>query len=303
MSHTVVGIFNNADEARNAIEQLVNRGFDRSDVDYAAGSVSGDYPDDVNRNDNENGITRFFKNLFDDKDERERYTRVAKNGCIVTVHTHSPGEAHRASEILDENGAVDVNEKAREYRMQNNTATDNDYDYPNRVNRDTDDYRQNVNEVNDINKDTPYNTQANRETDDTYFNDKNRNKETRKMPVIEESLEVGKKVVEKGGVRLRSRIIEKPVEEKIRLREEHVNVERTKVDRAATDADFNNFRDETIEVRERREVPVVNKNAKVVEEVSVNKTVDHRDETVRDKVRRKEVDVENVDENNRRSDT
>jgi hypothetical protein len=49
---------------------------------------------------------------------------------------------------------------------------------------------------------------------------------------------VGKKVVETGGVRLHSRIIEKPVEETIRLREEHVNVKRTKVDRPATDDDF-----------------------------------------------------------------
>jgi stress response protein YsnF len=113
---------------------------------------------------------------------------------------------------------------------------------------------------------------------------------------------VGKKVVETGGVRLRSRIIEKPVEETIRLREEHVNVERRKVDREATDADFNNFKDETIEVREHGEVPVVNKNVKVVEEVSVNKTVDQREETIRDNVRRKEVDVENVAANNTRSD-
>ncbi len=249
MSHTVVGIFNNADEARSAVDQLVNRGFDRSNIDYATGSG---YNTDENRNDNESGISRFFKNLFEDKDERERYTRVAKNGCIVTVHTQSPGEADRASELLDEYGAVDVDEKDREYRTENSD----------------------------------------------YFNDTNRNKETRKIPVVEENLEVGKRVVETGGVRLRSRIIEKPVEETIRLREEHVNVERTKVNREATDADFDNFKDETIEVREYGEVPVINKNAKVVEEVSVNKTVDQREETVRDNVRRKEVDVENVTANN-----
>ena len=121
--------------------------------------------------------------------------------------------------------------------------------------------------------------------------------------MVEENLEVGKKVVETGGVRLRSRIIEKPVEETIRLREEHVNVERTKVNRAAIDADFDNFKDETIEVREHGEMPVINKNAKVVEEVSINKTVNQREETVRDKVRRKEVDVENVEANNKRSDS
>jgi len=285
MSHTVVGIFNNADEARNAVDQLANKGFDRSNIDYATGSG---YNTDENRNDNETGIGRFFKNLFEDKDERDRYTRVAKNGCVVTVHTQSPGEANRASKLLDEYGAVDVDEKDCEYRMENsNTVTDNNYS--NRPER-------NMNEVTE--KGIAYNTQANRQTDDTYFNDTNKNKETRKIPVVEENLEVGKKVVETGGVRLRSRIIEKPVEETIRLREEHVNVERNKVNRNATDADFDNFKDETIEVREHGEVPVINKNAKVVEEVSVNKTVGQREETVRDNVRRKEVDVENVTANN-----
>lgn len=252
MSHTVVGIFNNADEARNAVDELVNRGFDRSNIDYARGSASGNYTNDENRNDNESGIGRFFKNLFVDKEESDRYARVAKNGCVVTVHTQSPEEAHKASELLDEYGAVDVDEKDRSY--------------------------------NDV--------RANSKNEDTYFN--NTNKESRKMPVIEENIEVGKRVVQTGGVRLHSRIIEKPVEETIRLREEHVNVERNKVDRAATDADFNNFKDETLEVKEHGEVPVVNKTAKVVEEVSVNKTVNQREETVRDNVRRKEVDVEDV---------
>ena len=295
MSHTVVGIFNNADEAKNAVDQLVNRGFDRSNIDYARGSASVYNTDDENRNDrndNETGIGRFFKNLFDDKDESDRYSRVAKNGCVVTVHAQSPGEAHRASELLDEYGAVDVNEKDRENQMQNGNNTYND-NYTDRANR-------NVDEVNE--KDIAYNTQANRATDDTYFNDTNKNKESRKIPVVEENIEVGKRVVETGGVRLHSRIIEKPVEETIRLREEHVNVERTKVDREATDADFNNFKDETIEVREHGEVPVINKNAKVVEEVSINKTVNEREETVRDKVRRKEVDVEDVAANNNRND-
>jgi uncharacterized protein (TIGR02271 family) len=290
MTHTVVGIFNNAEEARKAVDELVNRGFDRSNIDYASGAASG-YTTDENRNENESGISRFFKNLFDDKDESDRYSRVAKNGYVVTVHTQSPGEAHRASELLDEYGALDVNEKDREYSIRDRTTTGTDYDYSTRANKD-------VSEVTEKNK--MYNAQANRETDETYFNDKN--KESRKMPVIEENLEVGKKVVETGGVRLHSRIIEKPVEETIRLREEHVNVERTKVDREATDADFNNFKDETIEVREHGEVPVINKNAKVVEEVSVNKTVGQREETIHDNVRRKEVDVEDVTANKTRND-
>jgi len=290
MSHTVVGIFNTEEEARSAVDQLVASGFDRSNIDYARGSAQWNDADSENHNDNENGITRFFKNLFDSKDESDRYSRVAKNGCVVTVHTQSSDEANRASELLDEYGAVDVDENDRKYNMQGNKMSS---DYSNRANTNADD----LNET-----DNAYGPQANRSGDDTYLNDTSTDKKNRKMPVIEENLEVGKKVVETGGVRLRSRIVEKPVEETIRLREEHVNVERNKVDRRATDEDFNNFKDETIEVREQREVPVVNKSAKVVEEVSVNKTVDHREEKVRDQVRNKEVDVEDITPNNSRTD-
>ncbi|HYJ63007.1 MAG TPA: YsnF/AvaK domain-containing protein [Parafilimonas sp.] len=290
MSHIVVGIFNNADEAKNAVDKLVNSGFDRSNVDYARGSDSGYYTDDENRNDNESGISRFFKDLFDNKDESNRYTRVAKDRYVVTVHTEAPGEAHRASELLDEYGAVDVDEKDHEFTMQNKNADDT---YSNRPNYNPDVVNERNRSYDDV--------RANRQKDDTYFNDTN--KESKKIPVIQEDLEIGKKIVETGGIRLRSRIIEKPVEKTIRLREEHVNVERTKVNRPATDEDFNNFKEETVEMREHGEVPVVNKNAKVVEEVSVNKKVNEREETVRDNVRRKEVDVENVAANNsKRSD-
>jgi stress response protein YsnF len=288
MSHVVVGIFNNADEAKNAVDKLVNSGFDRNNIDYARGSDSGYYTNDENRNNNESGVSRFFKDLFDNKDESDRYARVAKDRYVVSVYTEARGEAHRASELLDEYGAIDVSEKDREFNMQNKNADDT---YSNRPNY-------NPNDVNERNRSYD-DVRANRQNEDTYLNDTN--KGSKKIPVIEEDLEIGKKVIETGGVRLRSRIIEKPVEKIIRLREEHVNVERTKVNRAATDADFNNFKEETVEVREQKEVPVVNKTANVVEEVSVNKKVDEREETVRDKVRRKDVDVENVAANNSKS--
>jgi len=114
------------------------------------------------------------------------------------------------------------------------------------------------------------------------------------LPVIEEELEVGKRVVETGGVRLRSRVIERPVEEHIRLREEHVHVERNPVNRDATAADFNNFKEGTIELTEHAEVPVVGKEARVVEEVRLETEVEERNEVVRDTVRSTEVDVENL---------
>jgi len=111
------------------------------------------------------------------------------------------------------------------------------------------------------------------------------------IEVIEEEIQVGKRAVETGGVRVQSYVHEVPVEEEVRLREEHVEVERRPVDRPATAADLENLGEKTIEVREMQEKPVVSKEARVVEEVRINKTVEENTATVRDTVRKTEVEV------------
>ena len=50
------------------------------------------------------------------------------------------------------------------------------------------------------------------------------------IPIVQEELVVGKRAVETGGVRVRSYIVETPVSEQIGLRDEHVTVERRRVD-------------------------------------------------------------------------
>ena len=87
----------------------------------------------------------------------------------------------------------------------------------------------------------------------------------------------------------------------MRLREEHVRVERTPVDRLATDADLQAFQEREIEITEHAEVPVVNKEARVVEEVNLNTDVEERDETVRETVRKTQVDVENIEGKKKRN--
>ncbi|HUQ96428.1 MAG TPA: DUF2382 domain-containing protein, partial [Chitinophagaceae bacterium] len=78
---------------------------------------------------------------------------------------------------------------------------------------------------------------------------------------------------------------------------EKVDVERTPVDRAANEGDL---REDEIEIRERAEVPVVNKEARVVEEISLNKEVTEREETIRDTVRDTEVDIDKLGKNETR---
>jgi hypothetical protein len=91
-------------------------------------------------------------------------------------------------------------------------------------------------------------------------------------------------------------VVEQPVEETVRLQEERVRVERQPVNRAASGAELQAGREEVIEVQEFAEEPVVSKEARVVEEVRISKDATERTETVRDTVRRTEVNVENLNE-------
>jgi stress response protein YsnF len=112
------------------------------------------------------------------------------------------------------------------------------------------------------------------------------------IPVVEERLNVGKRVAESGRVRVRSYAVETPVEEQVTLRDETVHVDRRAVDRPVTAADEALFADKTIEATEMREQAVVSKDARVIEEIGIRKDAGQRTETVTDKVRRTEVEVE-----------
>lgn len=89
------------------------------------------------------------------------------------------------------------------------------------------------------------------------------------------------------GARICTRIIEKPVEEHVRLREEHANVNRTATDFAA-------FKAGEISVTEQSEHAIVSKKARVVTKISIDKTATEREETVRNTVRNTDVEVEKL---------
>jgi len=112
------------------------------------------------------------------------------------------------------------------------------------------------------------------------------------IPVVEEQVKVGKREVERGGVRIFKRVTETPVEEDVTLREERVVVERVPVNKPASAADLGAFKEGTAEFRERGEEAVVGKTARVVEEVRVGKEVGQRTERIKEKVRKTGVEVE-----------
>lgn len=289
-SLTVVGVFDNATEAQQAVEALVSDGFSRSSVDLSttqsgssmsttgssssmtggnivpdrhqntSGTMAEEVVDDTK--DVGSSIGNFFSSLFGGDDDADRYSRVAERSSIVTVHAQSDDEARRAADILDDNGAVDVNERDAQYSGTGMTTGAG---------------MVGTGVAGTGLVDNTLNTN----TGDT-------------IKVIEENMQVGKREVETGGVRVRSRIVERPVEENLRLREERVTVQRNPVNRPATAADLNTFQEGQIEMRETAERAVVSKTANVVEEISIGKEVNEREETIRDTVRKTEVDVENL---------
>ena len=115
--------------------------------------------------------------------------------------------------------------------------------------------------------------------------------EEERIPIVEERLRVGKRETAHGRVRIRSYVVETPVQEQVALREERVQVERRPADRPVAAGD-DAFRERAVEATESAEEAVVSKEARVTEEVVVRKHSEERTETVSDTVRRTEVEVE-----------
>ncbi len=124
--------------------------------------------------------------------------------------------------------------------------------------------------------------------------DFDRNNMTSKhIPIVEERLVVGKRAVESGKVRIRTRIEEQPVSETVELRDERVEIDRRPVNERVGGAEASAmFQDQDIKLTERSEKAVVGKEARVKEELVINKESGTHKETVKDTVRHTEVDID-----------
>jgi len=111
--------------------------------------------------------------------------------------------------------------------------------------------------------------------------------------LAEEQLQVGKQMVETGRTRVRRFVTERAVSADVNLHEEHAEVLR----RAVTDPKFVgdiDWADREIEMVESAEHALVSKTARVVEEVGLKKIGTDHVETVHDKLRRQQVEIERV---------
>lgn len=319
MTHTVIGFFRNTSDAYDAVDALRREGFDSGNIDVSGENRTNESKNDY-REEKSGKVANFFKSLFgdDNDDDTYRYSQAARDNTLVTVHASSVDEAESAADVLDSHGAIDINEPAGTYSgsdyqrsgsdfSSEQTHSGSDFDQT-RFSSDRDtDFAAGAGPLSsdrDLGRtgfDMEDETDRSLSSERTRFNsDKDFDStDEASIPIIEEEVNVGKREVRRGGVRVRSRIVEKPVEETLRLREERIHVERNPADRDVTGN--TDFKEETIEVEAFGEEPLVSKRKRVVEEVKVGKKVHERSETVRDTKRKTEVDIEhdNPDENSK----
>lgn len=288
MAQTVIGFFDETSEAQRAVEQLQSAGISRDRIDVSRGSGGttshtsgrmGDTNPVSGSERDENSVRRTSDDRTVDREGRNTNAFTDFFNNLFGGGDDDNDDADRYSRVAEgSNSIVTVHAQSREEAERAAEILDScgaiDVD-------------ERSSQYGSMSAGLSESTGDRRETT---------------IPRVEENLNVGKRTEESGGVRLRSRIVERPVEEHVRLREEHINVERQPVDRPVSMDDARAFQEREIELTEHTEVPVVNKEARVVEEVRVSKDVTERVETIQDTVRNTEVDIDKLDEHNRRSD-
>ncbi len=219
------------------------------------------------------------------KEHAEYYAEgVRRGGTLVTVDAPD-AQAQQAVDIMNGNGAVDIDTRGASYRTGGYTGySESAAPYAlEDITRERDTYRT-----------APVTASAgtiNTGTIGAVANTGTNVSGETVIPIVEEEIVVGKRQVQSGGARIHTYVTERPVEESVSLHEERVTVDRRPVDRVATDADFQT---KDITMTETAEEAVVGKTSRVVEEVVVGKTATDRVETVHDTVRRTDVEVEDL---------
>lgn len=266
MANNVIGLFDNESVAGQVVDDLASAGFSRDRITRFEGSH-----DDLESELRREGIPADEASYYSDG--------LNAGGALVSVRADE-SETDTAVEIMNRYA---------------NSGGDTDYDTTTEA---TTGYTAGT-------LDTDLTTDAN-VADDTVravttdVTDRDRGEATgvsgdeARLEVVEEQLQIGKRAVQRGGVRVRRFVTETPVEEQVTLRDETIHVDRHPVDRAVSSADSDLFSERTFEFTETDEEAVVAKQARVVEEVVVDKSVEERTETVRDTVRRTDVEIEQL---------
>jgi uncharacterized protein (TIGR02271 family) len=245
-------VFENSDTARGAREALIGTGIDNSKMELL---------DSRGELDSWAAIKR---HAVPDEDSH-LYAEGLRRGHAILVIEAAAGEHDRVMQVLVRFNPIDIDDHAKQWRNTGWSGV-----HPGKAEWDV--RRQ-------------ASTTAAHAASST-------GTEEQVIPVYEEELKVGKRVVDQGHVRVRVYTVERPAQEGVSLREERVAVERRPVDRPASTMPGEAFQERTVDVTTHSEEPVITRDARVKEEIVVRKEADQHTETVRDNVRRTEVEVE-----------
>ena len=299
MNETIVAVYDTAAHAEQAVQDLLAANVPQSAISRHAseGSYSPGNTSVSTRRTEETG--GFWSNLFGGSSEDHTvYDRTLESGgTVVTVSTIPEHDYEAIMTILEKHNPVDIDERAASYSTSSAMSTGAaasamGADEVTTGNMATSGGMMNTGTT--MNTGTmSTGTTMSSGTGAAAYNTGVTAEQGGTIQLAEEQLAVGKRLINRGGTRVRRYVVETPVEENVTLHEEKVTLERRPVTdgRPVTDADFT---DRTIELTETAEEAVVSKTARVVEEVSLGKTATDRTETIRDTIRKEEVDVEQI---------
>jgi uncharacterized protein (TIGR02271 family) len=282
----ITAFFETRSDAEEAMRRLEAAGVARERIRLIPGTErdtdAAASPDARSLDDAGTGFWDSLRDLFLPDEDRATYAEgLRRGGYLVSVNA-SDAEYERVLDILDDEGTIDLDERAASWRAEGWSGTPSAAARPGGTVDLTAD-------PGTLGTSTATGPKIGAGSLDTSPDRTAPGEEV--IPVAEERLHVGKREVGHGRVRVRSYVVETPVSEQVSLREERVAVERRPVDRdigSTEDA----FRERTIEMEERSEEAVVSKEALVKEELVVKKDVEQRTETVSDTVRSTKVEVE-----------
>ena len=265
-SMSVSALFDTNADAQNAVSRLEALGISRTQIRTVEGATQS--TEQRTSTTEDKGFWDSLGDFFFPDEDRYTYAEgLSRGGVLVTVTGLTAAHYDQVLDILDDEGTVDLAEREESWRSEGWGGY----------------------EV------SPHATEArtvgSSVGNDGSYADTSVQADDESIPIVEERLRVGKRDTSHGRVRVRAYTVEEPVSETVNLREDRVELERRPVDRAVTDADTA-FRDRTVEAEEYVEEAVVSKEARVVEEVSLRKTSDTRQETVTDSVRHTEVEID-----------
>ncbi len=294
---TVTAIYDSREYANNAALQLRQAGVAEGDVTLSPEDASTGYGATTHP---ATGFWASLENMFGDTDDHGTYAEgVRRGGILLTAHVDDT-KLDDAVRILEQHGSVDLDERETTWRGEGWTGTALGVGSVGAAGGLAADNRnatalastgtaartattETAQRVDPVMPTVAATGTAARSTtgEDT-------------LQVVEEQINVGKRAINRGKVRIHSYVVETPVSESVSLRDETVTVDRRPVDRAVAPGDLaaNAFGERTIEAEEVDEEAVVGKTARVVEEIGLRKSAEDRVQTINDSVRSTKVDVE-----------